>query len=74
MSITPTAVIPSALSRPDAGLQAYVPASTRSIGSLSAVVGSWVCCDHMSTEHNPTTGNPFGSKRLDPGSFAGDLT
>ena len=36
--------------------------------------GHWVYCDHMSTEHDATTGNTTGSKRLDPGSFVGVLT
>jgi hypothetical protein len=33
-----------------------------------------VCGDHMSIEHNPTTANTTGSKRLGPGSFVGVLT
>jgi hypothetical protein len=33
-----------------------------------------VCCDHMSIEHNPNTGDTTGSKRLSPGSFVGVLT
>ena len=77
MSITPTAIIRSASTRPYAGVRgALLPVLTPSSGSLqdSAFGGSWVCGDHMSTEHNPTTGTTFGSKRLDPGSLAGVLT
>ncbi len=70
MSITPTAIIRSASPRP------YAHAAPVSGATLqgSPFGGTWVCCDHMSTEHNPTTGNTVGSKRLDPGSFAGVLT
>lgn len=70
MSITPTAIIASASPRPYA--------TQRSIAVVDQLVGSsfgpsWVCCDHMSTEHNPTTVTTE-SKRLGPGSFAGVLT
>jgi hypothetical protein len=77
MSITPTAIIRSASPRPYAGvLGASLSVSTLSHGSLQdpSFGGHWVCCDHMSTEHNPTTGNTSGSKRLGPGSFVGVLT
>lgn len=77
MSITPTAIIRSASSRPYAGVHgASLSVSTLSHGSLQAPSfrGSWVCSDHMSTEHNPTTGNTTGSKRVGPGSFVGVLT
>ena len=77
MSITPTVIIPSASPRPYAGAQASLPASNAvSTGSRqdSPSVGTWVCCDHMSTQHNPLTVDTFGSKRLDPGSFVGFLT
>lgn len=69
MSKTPTAIIASASPRPYA-TQHSVPGSLveASFGSFS---GQWVCSEHMSTEHNPTTTE---SKRLDPGSFAGVLT
>jgi hypothetical protein len=75
MSITPTAIIRSASPRPYAGIQgALLPVPTPSSGShQGSALGSWVCGDHMSTEHNPTTAT-FGSKRLDPGSFAGGMT
>jgi hypothetical protein len=33
-----------------------------------------VCGDHMSIEHDSTTVNTTGSKRLGPGSFVGVLT
>lgn len=71
MSITPTAIIRSASPRPHADAS-----SMYSVGFLenTSFDGSWVCCDHMSTEHNPTTGNTTGSKRLGPGSFVGILT
>jgi hypothetical protein len=77
MSITPTAIIRSASPRPFAGAHGAVPSvSTLSYGSFqaSSLGGHWVCCDHMSTEHNPTTGNTTGSKRPGPGSFVGVLT
>ena len=77
MSITPTAIIRSASPRPYAGVHgASLSVSTLSHGSLqaSSFRGSWVCSDHMSTEHNPTTGNTTGSKRVGPGSFVGVLT
>jgi hypothetical protein len=77
MSITPTATIRSTSPRPYAGLRgASLPVSTLSHGSFQApsLGGHWVRCDHMSTEHNPTTGNTTGSKRPGPGSFAGVLT
>jgi hypothetical protein len=77
MSITPTATIPSASPRPYAGVHgASVSVSTLSHGSFQvpSLGGNWVCCDHMSTEHNPTTGDTTGAKRLDPGSFVGVLT
>ncbi len=75
MSITATAIIRSASPRPYADA-APLSVSAYSDGFLqiSSFGGSWVCCDHMSTEHNPTTGNTTGSKRLSPGSFAGVLT
>jgi hypothetical protein len=74
MSITPTAVIHSASPRPYSG--ASLAASTLSTGTLQDPTfgHDWVCGDHMSTEHNPVTVDTFGSKRLDPGSFAGVLT
>jgi hypothetical protein len=74
MSITPTAIIRSASPRPYAG--ASLPVSARSTSTLvvSPFGHNWVCGDHMSTEHNPVTVDTFGSKRLDPGSFAGVLT
>ena len=77
MSITPTATIHSASPRPYAGVRtASLSVSTPSHGSLQAASfsGDWVCGDHMSTEHNPTTGNTTGSKRVGPGSFVGVLT
>jgi hypothetical protein len=77
MSITPTATIRSASPRPYAGVHgASLSVSTLSHGSLRnpSFGGNWVCCDHMSTEHNPTSGTTTGSKRLDPGSFEGVLT
>ena len=77
MSIMPTAIIRSASPRPYAGvLGASMSVSTLSHGSLQApsFAGNWVCNDHTSTEHNPTTGNTTGSKRLGPGSFVGVLT
>lgn len=72
MSIMPTAVIRSASPRPYAGAS-RASLSISAIGSLqgSSFGGNWVCGDHMSTEHNPTT---TGSKRLGPGSFVGVLT
>ncbi len=75
MSITPTVIIRSASPRPYAG----VPAASLSVsttGSLqgSSFGGNWVCGDHMSTEHNPTTANTTGTKRLGPGSLEGVLT
>lgn len=75
MSITPTAVIRSASPRPYADA-ASLSVSAYSVGLLqnTSFDGSWVCCDHMSTEHNPTTANTTGSKRLGPGSFVGVLT
>ena len=72
MRITPTAIIPSASPRPYAAL-ASLSVSTGSRQD-SPFGGNWVCCDHMSIHHNPTTGNTFESKRLDPGFFAGVLT
>jgi len=50
--------------------------SVSTTGSLQGASfgGTWVCCDHMSTEHNPTTVDTTGSKRLGPGSFEGVLT
>ncbi len=77
MSITPTATIRSASPRPYAGVRGASPSvSTLSHGSLQdpSFGGNWVCCDHMSTEHNPTTGNTTGSKRPGPGFFVGVLT
>jgi hypothetical protein len=77
MSITPTATIRSASPRPYAGARgASLSVSTMSHGSFQAKAfgGHWVCCDHMSTEHNPTTGNTTGSKRPGPGSFVNALT
>jgi len=77
MSITPTAIIRSASPRPYAGVRGSVlSVSTDRAVSLqnASFGGNWVCSDHMSTEHNPTTGNTTGSKRLSPGSFAGVLT
>ena len=77
MSITPTATIRSASPRPYAGVHgASLSVSTLSHGSLQtpSFRDSWVCSDHMSTEHNPTTGNTTGSKRVGPGSFVGVLT
>ena len=72
MSITPTAIIRSASPRPYADAHA-APVSASTLRGWS-FGGTWVCCDHMSTEHNPTTGSTVGSKRLDPGSFVGSLT
>jgi hypothetical protein len=69
MSITPTAVIPSAPSRPYIDVLGSLPAH----GAGVSFGGSWVCFDHMSTEHNPPDGTT-GSKRLGPGSFVGVLT
>lgn len=77
MSITPTANIRSASPRRYAGVHgASLSVSTLSHGSLQdpSFGGNWVCCDHMSTEHNPTTGNTTGSKRPGPGFFVGVLT
>jgi len=70
MSITPTAIIASAPPRPSA--------SQRSVSVVGQLVGasfgtSWVCTDHMSAKHNPTT-MTTESKRLGPGSLAGVLT
>ena len=75
MSITPTAIIRSASPRPYAGVHG-ASLSVSTIGSLqgSSFGGNWVCGDHMSTEHNPTTTNTTGSKRLGPGSLEGVLT
>ena len=75
MSITPTITIPSASPRPYAGVSGTW-ASTLTVCSfqVASLADTWVCSDHMSTEHNPTTGNTTGSKRLSPGSFAGVLT
>ena len=75
MSITPTAIIRSASPRPYAGVVGTW-ASPSTVCSLpnSFVVGTWVRSEHMSTQHNPITGNTTGSKRLSPGSFAGVLT
>ena len=72
MSITPTAAIRSASPRPYVGVR--TAALSISTGSFqdSSVGGTWVCGDHMSTEHNQT--GTTGSKRLHPGSFAGVLT
>ncbi len=72
MSITPTATIRSASPRPYAGVHG-ASLSVSTIGSLqgSSFGGNWVCGDHMSTEHNPTT---TGSKRLGPGFLEGVLT
>ncbi len=74
MSITPTATIRSASPRPYVGVHTAV--RSVSTGSLQdpTVGGNWVCGDHMSTGHNPTTGNTTGFKRLGPGSFVGVLT
>ncbi len=74
MSITPTATIRSASPRPYAGV--HTGLFSVSTGSLQDpnFGGNWACGDHMSTEHNPTTGNTTGSKRLGPGSFVGVLT
>jgi hypothetical protein len=74
MSITPTAIIRSASPRPDAAVVGTwaSPSTVRSLQNPS-FIGTWVCSDHMSTEHNHT-GNTTGSKRLSPGSFAGVLT
>jgi hypothetical protein len=74
MSITPTAIIASALSRPYAAQRSIAIG-----GSLGASFGtSWVCGDHMSTAHTSIGHNPTvtinESKRLGPGSFAGVLT
>jgi hypothetical protein len=66
MSISPDTVFASAPSRPYAG-----PVGSFQVTSL---LGSWVCGDHMSAEHNPTVVDTTGSKRLSPGSFAGVLT
>ena len=77
MSMTPTAIIRSASSRPYAALLASLPASvavSTGVRDDSPFGGTWVSCDHMSTQHNPVTGDTFGSKRLDPGSLAGVLT
>jgi len=80
MSITPTAIIRSVSPRPYAhttGLSvAAASVAAASVGFVQhpSFDGSWVCCDHMSTEHNPTTANTTGSKRLGPGSFVGVLT
>lgn len=74
MSITPTAIIHSASSRPHANATSLlVSAYSGGLLQNTSFDGSWVCCDHMSTEHNPTA-NTTGSKRLGPGSFVGDLT
>ncbi len=75
MSITPTATIHSSSPRPYAGVHG-APLSVSTTGSLqgSSFGGNWVCGDHMSIEHNPTTANTTGSKRLGPGSFVGVLT
>ncbi len=77
MSITPTAIIRSASPRPYAGVHgASLSVSALSFGSVQdpSFGGNWVGCDHMSTEHNTTTGITTGSKRLGPGSFVGVLT
>ena len=77
MSITPTAIIRSASPRPYAGVHgASLSVSTLSHGSLQdpSFGGNWVCCDHMSTEPNTTTGNTTGSKRPGPGFFVRVLT
>ena len=77
MSITPTATIRSASPRPYAGVRgASLSVTTLSHVSLQRLSfdGNWACGDHMSTEHNPTTGNTTGFKRFGPGSFVGVLT
>lgn len=77
MSITPTATIRSASPRPFAGVHgASLSVSTMSHGSFPApwLGGTWVSCDHMSTEHNTTTGSTTGSKRPGPGTSLGVLT
>ena len=75
MSITPTVYIRSASPRlyPHA---AQLSVSSNWVGVLqnSSFGGSWECTDHMSTEHNPTTGTTVGSKRFTPGFLAGVLT
>jgi hypothetical protein len=70
MSITPTAIIASASPRPYATQR-----STSVVGQLvgASFGANWVCFDHMSIKHNPTTVTTE-SKRLDPGSLAGVLT
>jgi len=75
MSITSTAIIRSASLRPYHHA-AQLSVSSNPVGVLqnSSFGGSWECTDHMSTEHNPTTGTTVGSKRLTPGSLAGVLT
>jgi hypothetical protein len=86
MSHTHTAIITSVSPRPYAGIQDA--SLSRSLVSVSVLVSAsstvtvqdspaghdWMCGDHMSTEQNPVTVNTFGSKRFDPGSFAGVLT
>lgn len=77
MSITPTAIIPSASSRPYAGVRgAALSVGNPSHHSLQdpSFGGTWVCGDHMATEHNSTMVTNTGSKRLGPGSFVGVLT
>jgi hypothetical protein len=74
MSITPTAIIRSASPRPYTGASLSVSAASHCSLQSPAFGGTWVCGDHMSTEHNATTGTTTGSKRLDPGSFVGVLT
>lgn len=73
MSITPTAIIRSASPRPYARTLGTSPSTTHSF-QVASFGGTWVCGDHMSTEHNPNTGDTTGSKRLSPGSFVGVLT
>jgi hypothetical protein len=73
MSTTPTAVIRSASPRPYTELLS-VSAHPAGSSTDTSLGGTWVCCDHMSTEHNPITGIANGSKRLGPGSFVGVLT
>lgn len=71
MSTTPTAMSPSAWSRP------------RALGSfqVDSVGGNRAYGDHMSTEHRTAVGTTVvvtvgtnGSKRLEPGFLAGVLT
>jgi len=75
MRIMPAVIVRSASPRPYA-LASFAGSCSSTFDSatfdrMQTVTGRWVCTDHMTIEHNPTTD---GSKRLHPGSLAGVLT